>query len=81
MNLFTGDVQTLSCESGPLGVVHFSRHKWPGGISQLGFRTVESILHNHPSWSMEHNTRPRGAERHGREGWGLEGSCRSEFPS
>ena len=28
-------------ESGPLRAVHLSRHKWPGGNSQLGSLTVE----------------------------------------
>jgi hypothetical protein len=30
-------------ESGPLKPVHFSRHKWPRGVSQLGWHVAPKL--------------------------------------
>ena len=38
---FPSDLAKVLPESGPLRAVHVPRHKWPGGGTQLGFRTVE----------------------------------------
>jgi len=52
-----------TCESGPLRAVHWSRHKWPGGVSQLGFLLhgpgeVQRLLSSQPKWSNDSHSAP-----------------------
>ena len=71
-SLSTSNRSKSSCrDSGPFREVHLSLHKWPGGVRQLGCRTVACISPNHPPWSkrgpapavLSCRMRERGRER------------------